>query len=136
MTSKRAIIGSFAFLDASQLLSEFEGNFVFKFGRFGIIIVEEKVVDGLVSELFVQLSSCKITNVTTEAMSWIRYFKFTEKKFWFVYFVVGNISTVTFTSIAFSAIAVSVATSAVTSAAASLKIGKKLHPEIERFQKI
>ena len=37
LTSKRAIIGGFALLDASQLLSKFKGNFVLKCGRFGTV---------------------------------------------------------------------------------------------------
>lgn len=86
------IVNCFTFFYTLQFLSKFEGNFIFKCGRFWVIKLEENVVNGLMWRVLVQLTSCKITNITTETMSWIRLFERTEKKFWFIDFIIRNIS--------------------------------------------
>ena len=122
LASKWAIVGSFAFLDTSQLLSKFESNFVFKSGWFGLVKVKEEVVDNLVAGFSVQVTGGKIANVTAEAVSWVRYFEWSEEKFWLIYFIVRNISSVTFAAITASASAItSSRASAVASASASLQ---------------
>ena len=118
---KWAIVGSFAFLDASQLLSKFESNFVFKCGRFGLVKVKEEIVDNLVTGFSVQFTSGEIANVTAEAVSWVRYFERVEEKFWLVDFIVRNISSVTFAAITASAPAITFSgASAIASASTSL----------------
>merc|ERR1719277_1100658 len=72
LTIEWAIVGSFTFLDTSQLLSKFESNFVFKSGRFGLVKIKEEVVDNLVTGFSVQLTSGEIANVAAEAVSWVR----------------------------------------------------------------
>ena len=118
---KWAIVGSFTFLDASQLLSKFESNFIFKCGRFGLVKVKEEIVDNLVTGFSVQFTSGEIANVTAEAVSWVRYFERVEEKFWLVDFIVRNISSVTFAAITASTTAITFSrSSAVASASASL----------------
>ena len=124
LACKGTIINCFAFFYASQFLSEFEGNFVFKCGRFGIVEFEEKVVNDLMGWVLIQLTSCEITNIPTEAMGWVRLLKRAEKKFGFAYFDVRNISAITSAPVA-SASAVAPASTVVSSSAstsASLKV--------------
>ena len=68
-------------------MTKFKGNFVLKCGRFGIIKAKEKVFDGLMRNIFIDLASGEVANVTAEAMGRVRHLKGTEKIFGLVYFV-------------------------------------------------